>query len=159
PGEATFTSTSSTSPEQSSIWQTLLLALLGGMILNLMPCVFPVLSLKVLNIAQKSQQSLRQARLHGLVFTAGVLASFAIVASVLIALRELGQQVGWGFQLQSPVFVLLMVYVLFAVGLSLSGIFMIGASIMGLGHGLASRSGLTGEFFTGVLATVMATPC
>ncbi len=160
PGEAISTSNSaSTSPEQSSIWQTLLLALLGGMILNLMPCVFPVLSLKVLNIAQKSQQSLRQARLHGLVFTAGVLASFAIVAGVLIALRELGQQVGWGFQLQSPVFVLLMVYVLFAVGLSLSGIFMIGASIMGLGHGLASRSGLMGEFFTGVLATVMATPC
>ena len=160
PEEATSTSNSaSTSSKQSSIWQTLLLALLGGIILNLMPCVFPVLSLKLLNIAQKSQQSLSQARLHGLVFTAGVLASFAIVAGVLIGLRELGQQVGWGFQLQSPVFVLLMVYVLFTVGLSLSGIFIIGASIMGLGHGLASRSGLTGEFFTGVLATVMATPC
>jgi thiol:disulfide interchange protein DsbD len=144
---------------ESSLWHTLLLALLGGIVLNLMPCVFPVLSLKALGIAQKAQQSPQQARMHGIAFAAGVLASFAAVVGVLLVLRGLGQQVGWGFQLQSPAFVLVMVYVLFAVGLNLSGVFVVGASIMGLGQGLASKSGYVGEFFTGVLATVMATPC
>lgn len=143
----------------SPLWQTLWLALAGGVILNLMPCVFPVLSLKALNIAQQAQQSPQQARLQGLVFTAGVLVSFALVAGVLLILRGLGQQIGWGFQLQLPVFVLLMAYVLFAVGLSLSGVFTFGASLMGLGHRLTSQSGYAGEFFTGVLATVIATPC
>jgi thiol:disulfide interchange protein len=146
-------------PATVNIWNTLLLALLGGIVLNLMPCVFPVLSLKALGIAQKAQQSTRQARMHGLAFTAGVLASFAVVVGVLLVLRGLGQQIGWGFQLQSPAFVLVMAYVLFAVGLNLSGVFVVGASIMGLGQGLASKSGYVGEFFTGVLATVMATPC
>lgn len=144
---------------QPNLWQTLLLALLGGIVLNLMPCVFPVLSLKALGIVQKAQQSPQQARLHGIAFTAGVLLSFTAVAGVLLVLRSLGQQIGWGFQLQSPVFVLVMAYVLFAVGLNLSGAFVVGASIMGLGQGLASKSGYVGEFFTGVLATVMATPC
>ncbi len=144
---------------QSSLWHTLLLALLGGILLNLMPCVFPVLSLKALGIAQKAQQSPQQARMHGVAFTAGVLMSFAAVVGVLLILRGLGQQIGWGFQLQSPAFVLVMAYVLFAVGLNLSGVFVVGASIMGLGQGLASKSGYVGEFFTGVLATVMATPC
>ncbi|MBD2775572.1 protein-disulfide reductase DsbD family protein [Iningainema tapete] len=143
----------------SPIWQALILALVGGIVLNLMPCVFPVLSLKALNIAQQGQHSIRQTRLQGLVFTAGVLVSFALVAGVLLILRGLGQQIGWGFQLQSPMFVLLMAYVLFAVGLSLSGVFVVGASIMGVGHSLTSRSGYAGEFFTGVLTTVMATPC
>lgn len=142
-----------------NLWNTLLLALVGGIVLNLMPCVFPVLSLKALGIAQKAQQSTQQARMHGLAFTAGVLASFAAVVGVLLVLRGLGQQIGWGFQLQSPAFVLVMAYVLFAVGLNLSGVFVVGASIMGVGQGLASKSGYVGEFFTGVLATVMATPC
>lgn len=148
-----------TEQADTPLWQTLLLALVGGVILNFMPCVFPVLSLKALNITQQAQQSPQQTRLNGLVFTAGVLVSFALVAGVLLVLRGLGQQIGWGFQLQSPVFVLLMAYVLFAVGLSLSGVFVVGASIMGLGHSLTSQSGYGGEFFTGVLATVMATPC
>ncbi len=142
-----------------TIGQTIVLALLGGIVLNLMPCVFPVLSLKALTIAQQVQQSPQQARLGGLMFTAGVLTSFAALAGVLLLLRGVGQQIGWGFQLQSPVFVLLMAYVLFAVGLSLSGVFTVGASMMGLGHGLAARSGYAGEFFTGMLTTVMATPC
>lgn len=142
-----------------SFWHTLLLALLGGIVLNLMPCVFPVLSLNALRIAQKAQQSPQQARMHGIAFMAGVLVSFITMVSVLLVLRGLGQQIGWGFQLQSPIFILVMVYVLFAVGLNLSGVFMVGASIMGLGQGLASKSGYVGEFFTGVVATVMATPC
>jgi len=143
----------------ASIGQTLFLAFLGGILLNLMPCVFPVLSLKALTIARQVQQSPQQVRLSGLIFTAGVLTSFALLAGALVLLRSVGQQIGWGFQLQSPVFVLLMVYVLFAVGLSLSGVFTIGASIMGLGSSLTTRSGYTGEFFTGMLTTVMATPC
>lgn len=153
------TTSPASAPATVNLWNTLLLALLGGIVLNLMPCVFPVLSLKALGIAQKAQQSTREARMHGLAFTAGVLASFAAVVGVLLVLRGLGQQVGWGFHLQSPAFVLVMAYVLFAVGLNLSGVFVVGASIMGLGQGLASKSGYVGEFFTGVLATVMATPC
>ncbi|NEP54394.1 MAG: DUF255 domain-containing protein, partial [Moorea sp. SIO3C2] len=140
-------------------WQLLLLALLGGIILNLMPCVFPVLSLKALNIVQKSQKSPKQVRRHAIAFTVGILVSFTVVASVLLILRSLGQQIGWGFQLQSPVFVTLMAYLMFAVGLSLSGVFIFGASIMGIGQRLTTRSGYIGEFFTGVFATVVATPC
>ncbi|NEO61478.1 MAG: thiol:disulfide interchange protein [Moorea sp. SIO4G2] len=140
-------------------WEVLLLALLGGIILNLMPCVFPVLSLKALNIVQKSQKSPKQVRRHAIAFTAGILVSFTVVASVLLILRTLGQQIGWGFQLQSPVFVTLMAYLMFAVGLSLSGVFIFGASIMGIGQRLTTRSGYIGEFFTGVFATVVATPC
>lgn len=140
-------------------WQVLLVALLGGIILNLMPCVFPVLSLKALNIVQKSQKSPKQVRRHAIAFTAGILVSFTVVASVLLILRSLGQQIGWGFQLQSPVFVTLMAYLMFAVGLSLSGVFIFGASIMGIGQRLTTRSGYIGEFFTGVFATVVATPC
>ncbi len=135
------------------------LALLGGLILNLMPCVFPILCLKALGVAQKAQQSPKQARLHGLTFMLGVLASFLVLVSVLLVLRGLGQQIGWGFQLQSPLFVLILIYVLFAVGLNLSGVYVVGASVMGLGQGLANRAGYAGEFFTGMLATVMATPC
>ncbi|MCS6812459.1 MAG: protein-disulfide reductase DsbD family protein [Cyanobacteria bacterium] len=155
PGGGTATSSTSL----ALIGKTLLLALLGGVVLNLMPCVFPVLSLKALTIAQQAQRSPRQARIGGLAFTAGVLVSFALLAAALLLLRSLGQQVGWGFQLQSPGFVLIMAYVLFAVGLSLSGAFTIGASIMGLGSGLTARPGYSGEFFTGMLTTVMATPC
>ncbi|GAB1543444.1 thioredoxin family protein [Scytonema sp. NUACC21] len=142
-----------------ALWQVLGLALLGGIVLNLMPCVFPVLSLKALNILQKSNFSKQEVRLRGLVFTAGVLVSFTVLAAILLILRSLGQQIGWGFQLQSPVFVTLLAYLLFAVGLSLSGVFVFGASLMGLGQGLAASHGYVGEFFTGVFATVVATPC
>ncbi|PTT83892.1 thiol:disulfide interchange protein, partial [Pelomonas sp. HMWF004] len=132
----------------------LALALLGGLILNLMPCVFPVLSIKALALVNKGNH-----KAEGLAYTAGVLASFAVLAGVLIALRAGGQQVGWGFQFHSPVFVLVVAYVLFMVGLSLSGLFEIGGSFTGIGSGLAARDGLAGSFFTGVLAAVVATPC
>ncbi|MCE4538792.1 thioredoxin family protein [Pelomonas sp. P7] len=132
----------------------LALALAGGLILNLMPCVFPVLSIKALALVNKGNH-----RGEGLAYTAGVLASFAVLAAVLIALRAGGQQVGWGFQFHSPVFVLVVAYLLFLVGLSLSGLFEIGGSFTGLGSGLAARDGLAGSFFTGVLAAVVATPC
>ncbi|MDR7298577.1 thiol:disulfide interchange protein DsbD [Pelomonas aquatica] len=132
----------------------LALALLGGLILNLMPCVFPVLSIKALALVNKGDH-----KAEGLAYTAGVLASFAVLAGVLIALRAGGQQVGWGFQFHSPVFVLVVAYLLFLVGLSLSGLFAVGGSFTGVGSALASRQGLAGSFFTGVLAAVVATPC
>jgi len=130
------------------------LALVGGLILNLMPCVFPVLSIKALALVNQGNH-----KAEGLAYTAGVLASFALLAAVLIALRAGGQQVGWGFQFHSPVFVLVVAYLLFMVGLNLSGLFDIGGGFTGIGSGLAARQGLAGSFFTGVLAAVVATPC
>jgi len=132
----------------------LALALLGGLILNLMPCVFPVLSIKALALVNKGDH-----KAEGLAYTAGVLASFAVLAGVLIALRAGGQQVGWGFQFHSPVFVLIVSYLLFLVGLNLSGLFDIGGGFTGIGSSLAAKQGLAGSFFTGVLAAVVATPC
>lgn len=134
-------------------------ALLGGIILNLMPCVFPVLSIKALSLVKHSHYSAVDVRRQGYVYTLGVLASFAVLALLLIILKAGGSQIGWGFQFQSPVFVLLMAYLLFAVGLSLSGVFFIGGSVSGVGYSLTEKPGYSGSFFTGVLATVVATPC
>jgi thiol:disulfide interchange protein len=135
------------------------LACAGGIILNLMPCVLPVLSIKVLALASHSHSTSREMRLQGLAYAAGVLVSFGVVGGALIALRAAGAEIGWGFQLQSPVFVALMIYLLFAVGLSLSGVFEIGGKLNAVGGDLASREGYTGSFFTGALATLVATPC
>lgn len=137
----------------------LLFALLGGVILNLMPCVFPVLSIKALSLVSHSNYSAVEIRRQGYVYTLGVLASFAVLALLLILLKAGGSQVGWGFQFQSPIFVLLVAYLLFAVGLSLSGVFFIGGSVAGVGSSLTEKPGYSGSFFTGVLATVVATPC
>lgn len=136
----------------------LLAALLGGLILNLMPCVLPVLSFKLLGLAQ-SGESLAKARRHALWYAAGVLVSFAAVGLLVIALRSAGLALGWGFQLQQPLFVALLVYLMLAIGLSLSGVFQFGAGLAGVGQGLANRSGPAGDFFTGVLAVVVASPC
>jgi len=139
-----------------------LLALLGavggGLILNLMPCVLPVLSLKAIGLAQ-SVESPAKARAHALWYSAGVLVSFAALGGLALGLRAAGQALGWGFQLQQPLFVGFVVYVMFAVGLSLSGVFSLGGGIAGMGQGLAQRSGAVGDFFTGVLAVVVASPC
>jgi thiol:disulfide interchange protein DsbD len=135
------------------------LALAGGLILNLMPCVLPVLSIKALALVGHAEASPGVVRRHGLAYTAGVLACFAGLAGLLLALRAGGAHIGWGFQLQSPLVVTGLAYVLFALGLSLSGLLVIGAGLTGLGQGFASRSGYTGSFFTGALATVAATPC
>ncbi len=134
------------------------LALLGGVLLNLMPCVLPILSLKVLGIA-KSGGSRAAARAHALWYTAGVLVAFALVGLLAIALRAAGQAMGWGFQLQQPWFVAALAYLMFAVGLSLSGVFSLGGRIGNVGHALAGRTGPVGDFFTGVLACVVASPC
>jgi thiol:disulfide interchange protein DsbD len=133
----------------------LALALAGGLVLNLMPCVLPVLSVKALALVHHAGRPVPQ----GLAYTAGVLASFAVVAGILLALRAGGEQLGWGFQLQSPLIVTLLAYVLFAMALSLSGVFVVSSRFAGAGQTLAGRAGYAGSFFTGALATVAATPC
>ena len=142
----------------SSLLVALALALTGGLILNLMPCVLPILSLKALSLAESGSEG-GDARRRALWYTAGVLVSFVAVGALAIALRAAGQALGWGFQLQQPWVVGLLAYVMFAVGLSLSGVFAIGHRLAGTGHGLASRRGPVGDFFTGVLAVVVASPC
>ena len=140
------------------LWSALLLALLGGIVLNLMPCVLPVLSLKALSLAGNGQ-SPAAARRQALAYTAGVLVSFAALGALAIGLREAGVALGWGFQLQQPLVVAALALVMLALGLSLSGVWHLGGAWTGIGHGLASRGGLAGDFFTGVLAVVVATPC
>ena len=133
------------------------LALGGGVLLNLMPCVFPVLSMKALALVQTGSAARGRARAEGLAYTAGVLVTFMAVGGALVAARLAGAQVGWGFQLQSPLVVAALAYLLFAIGLNLSGLFEVkGPAFMG--GGLA-RDGAVGAFFTGALAVVVATPC
>lgn len=137
----------------------LLFAVLGGLILNLMPCVFPVLSLKAISVMQNRGHAAKQQRGHALAYTAGVVLSCGAVAAVLLALRAGGQAIGWGFQLQSPIFVGALAYLMFALGLSMSGAVEFGTRLMGLGQSLTQGSGYASSFFTGVLATVVASPC
>ena len=136
-----------------------LLAIVGGLILNLMPCVFPVLSIKAIGLVEQAKKHPAAVRAKGLVFAAGVLCSMLTLAVVLLALRAGGEQIGWGFQLQSPLFVTLMIYLLLAVGLNLSGVFEVGGGLAGVGDGLTRGDGYRASFFTGVLTTLVATPC
>ena len=135
------------------------LAFAGGLILNLMPCVFPVLALKAISLLESSDSTAGERRMHGLVYTAGVVCSFMLVAGVLVVLRASGQELGWGYQLQSPWFVAALVYLFFLMGLSFSGVIELGAGLAGVGQGLVEKGGLSGSFFTGVLAVVVASPC
>ena len=135
------------------------LAFLGGLLLNLMPCVFPVLFLKGLALVNSGSEERHKLRAHGLVYTAGILVSFWVLVGVLLGLRAAGSTLGWGFQFQSPVFLALMAGLLFFLGLSLAGQFEIGLTLTGAGDSLAAKHGYTGSFFTGVLAVVVATPC
>jgi thiol:disulfide interchange protein len=153
------TSASSAPPATPGLARIAGLAFLGGLILNLMPCVFPVLFLKGLALVQSGGEERRRMRMHGLVYTAGILISFWLLVAVLLALRGAGARLGWGFQFQSPVFLSLMGGLLFFLGLSLAGQFEIGLSLTSAGGGLAAKQGYTGSFFTGVLAVIVATPC
>jgi DsbC/DsbD-like thiol-disulfide interchange protein/cytochrome c biogenesis protein CcdA len=132
------------------------LAFLGGLILNLMPCVFPVLAMKVVALAGIARSG---ARWQAVAYTTGVLVAFASLGAALLVARAAGTAAGWGFQFQSPAFVAAMTWLLFAVGLNLSGVFQIGTGLTRTGHGLAIRGGQLGSFFTGLLAVVVATPC
>lgn len=155
PSEVPPTTSSTTGNVQ--LWMALGLALLGGLILNLMPCVLPVLSLKVVGLAH-SGESAQRARSHALWYTAGVVTSFAVIGGLVLGLRAAGQAIGWGFQLQHPLFVAGLFYVMLALGLSMSNVFTLGGSVGKLGV-LGQKDGAIGDFFTGVLACVVASPC
>ena len=137
--------------------RVLAFAFLGGLILNLMPCVFPVLAMKAVALTSSARSG--TARAHALSYTAGVLVTFAALGGALLLARAAGAAAGWGFQFQSPVFVAAMAWLLFGVGLNLSGVFQIGGGLTGTGSTLASRGGHIGSFFTGLLAVLVATPC
>lgn len=148
------------SPQQSSgLAGTLLLAFIGGLILNLMPCVFPVLGIKILGFVNQAGHERARVVAHGLVFALGVLLSFWTLAGALAVLRAGGAQLGWGFQLQSPVFVFGLAALMLVFALNMSGVFEFGLRATSVGGGLQAKSGYAGSFFTGVLATVVATPC
>lgn len=142
-------------PADPSLWLIFGFAVLGGMILNLMPCVFPILAIKAVAVLE----SHRNERSHALAYAVGVVGSSVAVAALLLGLRAGGEQLGWGFQLQSPGFVALLAYLIFALGLSMSGVLEFGTGLMGIGQSLTEKPGYTGSFFTGVLAVVVASPC
>jgi thiol:disulfide interchange protein DsbD len=143
-----------------SLALALLLAFGGGLILNLMPCVFPVLFMKALSLCKLSGKEEGEARVQALLYTAGILVSFAAVAGILMGLRAGGAQIGWGFQLQEPVVIAALSYLFFVIALNLSGYFEISGKFAGAGQGLVEKGGKHGHaFFMGVLATVVATPC
>lgn len=136
----------------------LVFAFLGGIILNLMPCVFPVLSIKVLSLLNHARMGYRQRHIHGLAYTAGVLACFGVFAAIVLAFKAGGAELGWGFQFQSPLFVLFLAYLMFAVGLSQSGLIAFGSSLSRLGA-YGGNDGYGMSFLAGGLAAVVATPC
>jgi thiol:disulfide interchange protein DsbD len=137
----------------------ILLAMAGGILLNLMPCVFPVLSLKAISLVQAHELSGMAHKCHGMAYTIGVMTFFAIVSGVLYFLKAGGASIGWGFHLQTPWFVALMAYLLFILGLGFSGLLEIGAGTMGIGQFLTQSKGYAGSFMTGALAAVVASPC
>ncbi|MCX7514470.1 protein-disulfide reductase DsbD family protein [Frateuria hangzhouensis] len=145
-------------PLRTSLWLALLLALGGGLVLNLMPCVLPVLSIKAVGLLESGESPAR-ARAHALAYTAGVLLSFVALGLGILALRSAGHALGWGTQLQQPLLVGVLALVMLAVGLSMSGLVQFGASLGNTGAKLATRGGVAGDFFTGVLAVVVASPC
>jgi thiol:disulfide interchange protein DsbD len=157
--QGTVAAAKSSNSDSTGLLKIAGLAFLGGIILNLMPCVFPVLFIKGLSLLQSSQQERHKLRAHGWVYTLGILVSFWIVVALLLVLRAGGRQLGWGFQFQSPSFIAVIALLLFFLGLSLAGMFEIGLSLTSKGSALASQHGYAGSFFTGVLAMVVATPC
>lgn len=152
---ASATQTAALPAVEMSLIGALLFAFVGGLLLNLMPCVLPVLSIKALAIIKHGEG----ARRESLAYTAGVVATFGVLVAVLLILKASGEQLGWGFQLQSPGFVTVLAYIMLAVGLSLSGVFNIGTGLMGVGSSWVKSDGIGGSFMTGVLAAVVATPC
>ncbi|MEW6272791.1 MAG: thioredoxin family protein [Thermodesulfobacteriota bacterium] len=159
PAEAGAVAVGAAAEAPLSPWLALGFAVLGGLLLNVMPCVFPVLSIKVLDFVRRAGDSAARLRLHGLAYAAGVLLSFWVLAGVLLALRAGGESLGWGFQLQSPVFVVAMIFLLFALAASLLGVFDVGLGVTALAGRVPQGDGLAGSFATGVLATAVATPC
>ena len=123
-----------------------------------MPCVFPVLSIKVLSFT-RNHQTTYEKQLHGLAYTLGIIASFLVIAALMLSLRTAGEAIGWGFQLQSPGFVIFLIYLFTIMGLSLSGYLELGSGLMSIGQSTTASNGLSSSFMTGVLATTVASPC
>lgn len=159
PAVSATTGAASSAAEGVALWKMLLFALIGGLLLNVMPCVLPVLSLKALGLVRQSGEDRRTIWHHGLAFGGGVLASFLVLAVAVIVLKASGELVGWGFQFQNPGFVVSLMAVVFAFSLSLFGVFEVNLPGMQAAAGVASRHGLAGSFFNGVFATLLATPC
>ena len=148
-----------TSSPPLTFLSAIILAIMGGLVLNLMPCVFPVLSIKALSLVKMGEKEHKAARTHGLSYTAGVIISFLIIGGVLLILKEAGAVIGWGFQLQNPVIVAILAYLLFTIGLNLMGFFEVGGRLTNVGQNLTNSQSYSGSFFTGALATIVATPC
>ncbi|MDG1287285.1 MAG: protein-disulfide reductase DsbD family protein [Rickettsiales bacterium] len=145
--------------ESLSLVTALLFALLGGVLLNAMPCVFPVLSLKALSISRKAQTATTEVRKQGLAYLVGVVVSFLVLGGVMIALKTAGHTLGWGFQLQSPVFVTAMLFIFFLLGLSLVGMFHLPVLMGNAAQDAEQKESTKGSFLTGGLAVLVATPC
>ena len=159
-GDLSALSESSAPGPGLSLWGALGFAFVGGLLLNLMPCVFPVVSLKILGFSKKANEQPRIMRRHGGLFAAGVVVSFWVLAGLLLVLRAAGEQIGWGFQLQSPGFIALMALLFVGIGLNLSGLFELGTRLTSVGGTVQQNaSGYSESFLTGVLATIVATPC
>jgi thiol:disulfide interchange protein/DsbC/DsbD-like thiol-disulfide interchange protein len=155
---ATLTPLAAGAVDPLGLLPALLFAFLGGLILNLMPCVFPVLSIKAMG-ALDAADDRAELRRHGVWYAVGVVATFLLLAGVLLALRAGGEQLGWGFQLQEPRFVAGIALLLFAMGLSFSGVWEFGGRLAGAGQKLTEGQGVRASFFTGALAVVVASPC
>ena len=145
--------------DQQPFWQALFFAFLGGLLLNAMPCVFPVLSIKALAISKKAAISPLAVKKQGLAYLLGVVASFLVMGAMLILLKQSGEFVGWGFQLQSPAFITIMMYIFLLLGLSLSGMFELPMMFSSVGAEKAGEDSISGSFLTGILAVLVATPC
>ncbi|MGH7994029.1 MAG: protein-disulfide reductase DsbD family protein, partial [Limisphaerales bacterium] len=143
------------------LWRMLLYAFIGGLILNIMPCVLPVIALKILGFINHAQHEPRRVRALGLVYTTGVLVSFLVLAAVVIGVRAAGHHAGWGMQFGSPVFIVCLTVLITLVALNLFGVFEVtlGGRTLSAAGQLASRQGIPGAFFNGLLATALATPC
>ena len=142
-----------------SLWQAILFALIGGLILNLMPCVFPVISLKVLSFVSMGGDDHIKIRNHALAFVGGVMSTFLSIAAALMIIRSSGSMIGWGYQLQSPVVVGILTLIMLGIGLILLTNINIGTGLTTLGNSVQSKNDYSGSFFTGVLAVVVASPC
>lgn len=143
-----------------TIWLALVLAFIGGMILNLMPCVFPVLSIKILGFVEQASEDPGKVKQHGLAFGVGVIVSCLLLAAIIIGINAAtGQAKGWGSHMGYPPVAAAVVIIMFVLGLNLAGLFEMGTSLVGAGSTLSQKKGLSGSFFSGVLTTVVATPC
>lgn len=157
--EIAVANTPPTSPQNETLFGALLLALLGGLILNVMPCVLPVLSLKLLSLAKKAHVKRSESFKHGIAYTLGVLSCFTVLGLAMISIQQAGTLVGWGFQLQSPLILSLLTLLMFLVGLNLLGVYQLPDLLGNRGSSLTNQNNAYGSFFTGALAAIAATPC